>query len=103
MIGLARRAGRVVIGGDGVLSAVRSKKACLVILARDASDGTVKRITAKCESFGVPIIKCGTKQSLGSITGRGEAASIAVTDINFADGLRRISEEINGGVCNGKN
>lgn len=100
MIGLARRAGKVVLGGSGVEATVRTGKALLVILAEDAAKSTKKRLTDKCISYKVPIIVVGTKQSLGRITGRDEAAAIAVTDSNFASGLKRISEEIYGGVCN---
>lgn len=101
MLGLARRAGKAVTGGSGVEAAVRTGKAMLVILAEDASQSTSKRLKDKCKSYTVPIIVAGTKQSLGKINGRDEAAAVAITDSNFAGGLKRISEEIYGGVCNG--
>ena len=100
LIGLARRAGKVVLGSSGVESTIRCRKAQLVILAEDTAPSTSKRLTDKCRSYNVPLIVLGTKQSLGAITGKDEAAAIAVTDNNFASGLKRISEEIYGGVCN---
>lgn len=98
IIGLATRAGKTVCGSEGALSAVRSGKAKLVVLAEDASPTTVKRLTDKCKSFGAPLISAGNKHSLGKITGREQVAVIAVTDSNFAGELNRISEE-NTGVC----
>lgn len=100
LLGLARRAGKLVLGSGGVESTVRARKAMLVIMAKDSAESTIKRLTDKCRSYNVPLIILGTKQSLGNITGKDEAAAIAVTDSNFAGVLKRISEENNGGVCN---
>ena len=96
MVGLATRAGKVVAGSDGVQQAIRSGKAKLVILADDAARATVKRLTDKCTSYGVLHIVLADKQSLGKMTGGGQAAAIAVTDSNFANELRRINEENTG-------
>lgn len=99
-IGLARRAGKVVLGSEAIEGAVRARKALLVIIATDAAEGTVKRLKDKCTSYNVPIIIIGTKESLGKITGIDEAAGVAVTDSNFAKELIRMSGEIYGGVIN---
>ncbi len=98
LIGLARRAGGVVLGSEGVEAAVRSGKACLVVLAEDAAENTAKRLADKCISYNVPFAVFGTKQSLGGITGRDEAAAIAVTESNIAKGIKRACDEFNGGV-----
>lgn len=42
-IGLAMRAGKVVSGEFMTEGAVKSQKACLVIIARDVSDNTRKK------------------------------------------------------------
>ena len=42
MIGLATKAGKIASGEFAVESAVRKGKACLVIIASDASDNTKK-------------------------------------------------------------
>ena len=44
MLGLARRAGKVVSGEFSVEKAVKSGKAYLVIVAEDASDNTIKHL-----------------------------------------------------------
>ena len=44
MLGLARRAGKLIYGSDAAVNAVRSGKAKAVILAADASDRTKKLI-----------------------------------------------------------
>ncbi len=98
LIGLARRAGKVVLGSDGIEASVRSGKAYFVVLASDAAENTAKRLTDKCKSYDVPFAVVGTKQSLGKISGREEAAAVAVTDRNFATGMMRVCEENNRGV-----
>jgi len=98
MIGLAVKAGKVVSGGDNVVDAVRGGKAKLVLLSEDASKPTIKRITDKCTSYGVDVIKCGSKQLFGKIASKNETAAIAVIDSNFANELKRIGKEIMG-VC----
>jgi ribosomal protein L7Ae-like RNA K-turn-binding protein len=99
-IGLARRAGKVVLGSEAIEDAIRSKKALLVIVAADAAKGTAKRLMDKCKSYNVPCMVFGTKQSLGKITGVGEAAGVAVTHSSFANELIRMSEEFYGGGIN---
>jgi len=56
-IGLCRRAGKLFIGTETVLDAVRSGKAKIVILAGDTAEGTEKKITALCAHRGVPVRK----------------------------------------------
>ena len=53
----------------------------------------------KCKSYNAPY-GFGTKQSLGKITGVGEAAGVAVTHSSFANELIRMSEEFYGGGIN---
>ena len=55
--GLCKRAGGVVRGAD-VIAASLKKSAC-VLIASDASERTVKQITDKCRSAGVPCVTIG--------------------------------------------
>ena len=65
-IGLARRAGKVVLGSEAIEDAIRSKKPfCDCCSGR--CQGTAKRLMDKCKSYNVPY-GFGTKQSLGKIT-----------------------------------
>jgi ribosomal protein L7Ae-like RNA K-turn-binding protein len=86
-LGLATRAGKLVSGEEVVLKAVRSGEAKLVILAGDASDNTVKKITDKCNSYKVPLLIGFTRYELGSAVGKPERVLFAVTDRGFADML----------------
>ncbi len=50
MLGLCRKAGKLIAGTDLVVEAIRSKKSMvkLVLLSADASDNTVKKIRNCC-------------------------------------------------------
>lgn len=96
MIGLAKRAGRLVTGTDAVIACIQSGKAVLVLAASDASEGTQKRIRDKCGTYNVRQLVWGTAQQLGHTVGMGSCAAAAVTDRNFAEGISRIYNELTG-------
>ena len=82
MIGLATKAGKIASGEFAVESAVRKGKACLVIIASDASDNTKKSFNDMGAYYHVPVYIYGTKESLGTHTGRGYRASLAVMPVS---------------------
>ncbi len=84
-LGLAQRAGKLVTGEETVLKAIRGGEAKLVILARDASENTGKKVADKCGSYGVPLLVGFTRSELGRSVGKPERVMFAVTDQGFAD------------------
>ena len=95
MIGLAERAGKVVSGEFSTEKAVKSKKACLVVLASDASANTRKHFSDMCAYRNVPLCIYGNKEELGHAIGKQMRANLAVTDQGFADSIReRIKESM---------
>lgn len=89
LLGLARRAGKLVSGDEGVLAAVRSGKARLVIIAGDASPGAVKKYTDKCRHYGVTMVQTADRQQLGRSIGKPERVAIALLDEGFAHLVRK--------------
>ena len=87
MIGLAKRAGCVVGGDFAVTSAVKDKKAKLVIIAENASSNTKKKIENSCEQYGVDYVEFSDTYSLGRYTSSDVRATIAITDTNFAEAI----------------
>ena len=53
MLGIAMRAGALTLGEDGVLKAISSGKAALVLVDAGASDNTKKRFADSCAYYGV--------------------------------------------------
>jgi len=102
LIGLARRARKLVLGSGGVENSVRQSNSKLVILPIDVAPNTRKRLCDKCSFYNVKVITLGTKDSLGKITGGDEVAAISVIDDNFAKALKSLYKEINGGGSNGE-
>ena len=94
LLGLAARAGRVVSGEFSVETAIKKHKAYLVIIAKDASDNTRKHFEDMCRYRNIEIVSYSDRKSLGKCIGKDFRASVAVTDENFANGLKG---EIRGG------
>lgn len=83
------RAGKLVIGDEGVLKSVRSGEAKLVVLAEDASPNTKKKYTDKCRSFQVPLVQCCNRAEIGRSIGKEERVIVAVTDIGLAQMIQK--------------
>lgn len=84
LIGISQKAGKIVSGEFSCEGAITKGEAYLVILAKDASNNTHKKFNDKCRHKSVPIIKYGTKESLGNAIGKAKRASLAITDEKLA-------------------
>ena len=93
MLGLATRAGSVVFGQGAAKDSIRSKKALLVLVAKDASDNTKKKFYNSTEFYSVPYFEAGDKLTLGKATGREFLAVLSITDKSFAESLIKILTE----------
>lgn len=87
MIGLAKRAGKVSTGAFICGKMIKSGRAKLVILARDASPNTKKDISDSCAYYKIKLIELSDMSSLGHITGGGDRAVVSVNDNNFAKAI----------------
>lgn len=93
MIGIAEKAGKVVSGEFSTEKAVKSGKACLVILASDASGNTRKHFSDMCAYRDIPIFIYGNRQELGHAIGKEMRVNLAITDRGLADSIRKRIEE----------
>jgi len=94
MIGLATRAGKVRTGTFLALRELRSGRGCLVILAKDASDGSSKKILNACTSHHVPVITAGTMEEIGHAAGDQERTCVCITDERFAQTLMNLFDAL---------
>ena len=86
MLGLAMKAGKVVIGTEQVITFLKKGKLELVLLSGNASDGTKKKITLKCEFYNTRTeqIEISTDE-MGRILGKTYTpAVVGITDENFS-------------------
>ena len=97
MLGLAMRAGRVIIGTEQACIALKKKgKVKLVLLASDASANTKKKMTVKCEFYSVSHIELTIGSAeLGSLLGKSYGPmTLALTDEGFAREIAKACAEI---------
>lgn len=89
LLGIAAKAGKVASGEFQTERAVKSHKAYLAVVAKDASENTRKMFQNMCEYYKVPIVFYGDKESIGHAIGREFRASLAVTDEGLAKAVQK--------------
>jgi len=87
LLGLAMKAGKVSSGEYAAEMAIREGKACIAIVAVDASDNTAKRFRDKCSFYKVPLYFHFTKAELGRALGKEERAAAVITEEGLAKAL----------------
>lgn len=98
MLGLAKRAGKVVSGTDAVIDRVRDGSAVLVLVSGDASESTQKRVTDKCKFYGTEYI---VYEGVGKAIGKDGCVAVAIVDKNFADAVLNIYNNLTEVAENG--
>ncbi len=86
-LGLANRAGKIISGEELVVKSIQNKRARLVILSKDASARTTKKILDKCEFYQVPVRIAADRYTLGESIGKAARVVIAVIDEGFSNKL----------------
>ncbi len=93
LLGIARKAGRTVIGTDLVMKALTggNPKIYIVLASDGASDNTKKRIYDRCtyyqvERYTIPQTPSELSHLLGKTS---SVCCIGITDSGFAEGLKR--------------
>lgn len=94
MIGLAKRAGKIVTGEFLCDKAIKSGQSKLIIIASDISDNGKKAVCGACNYYGVEYVEYGTAEQLGHITGGGKRVVVSVNDDNFKNAILSKIERI---------
>ena len=94
--GLAKRAGKCVLGTEMCVENIRNEKAKLVVAASDLSDNTVKRLTDSCSFHNVELIFVSAdKMLLGQKLGKKNGtSSAAILDEGFVNICHKIYNEV---------
>jgi len=93
LLGLATRSRNVVSGEFMTEKSVKDGTAKLVIVAQDASDNTKKEFGDMCKHYKVEYAFFGTKNELGRSMGKEMRASLSVTDLGFAESIKKLMQE----------
>ncbi|AUJ29908.1 L7Ae/L30e/S12e/Gadd45 family ribosomal protein [Liquorilactobacillus hordei] len=83
MLGLARRAGKLTTGEEGVLKKIRTQNTQIVFVASDGSERTKKKFVDKCKSYQVDINCDFTHQELSLAIGANRTV-LAIDDLGFS-------------------
>ena len=94
--GLAKRAGKCVLGTEMSVENIRAKKAKLVLAACDLSKNTVKRLSDSCSFHSVELLFLGIdKMELGRRLGKNNGTSCAaILDDGFVNICRKVYSEV---------
>jgi len=91
LIGLAMRAGALIVGASGVRAAVKRGQVSLVVVANDHSRRTEEKVVRLARGKGVRV-QVGPKASeLGGLLGRAPVQAVGVTDPQLARGIGTVS------------
>lgn len=83
LIGLSKRARELVSGSFAVEEAIKSGKAQLVIVSKEASSNTINKFFAMCRCRDIDIVVFGSKENLGKCIGKPDRTLLAITDGAF--------------------
>ncbi len=92
LVGIAKKAGKLIAGTDMAQSAARAKKksVCLLLCSAEASPSTLKKISNTAEYYQIPLctVEVG-KEELALRVGKrdGELSVVAITDSGIASAI----------------
>ena len=84
MLGLAQRAGHLVLGTHAVKEAARRGELAGVVMAGDATENARKRVLPLLEAVQVPVGWCARSGSLGRSVGRSRIVVVGLRDRGLA-------------------
>lgn len=89
LLGLAKRAGKVVTGEELVLKRVQSQQAKIVFLASDSGKNTLKKFTDKCHTYEIPLSTEFSRDELSVAIGQVRSV-VCVVDNGFSKKLKQL-------------
>ncbi|MBR5430676.1 MAG: ribosomal L7Ae/L30e/S12e/Gadd45 family protein [Firmicutes bacterium] len=88
-LGLAQRAGKIAAGDTAAKTALLKGRACLLVLAEDASAAVREELLALAGSD-VPVLFWPDKNDLGLIVGKSRRGALALLDEGFAGAIAKV-------------
>ena len=98
LIGLCKKAGKIVAGAQLCEKEIRAGKSELIIIANDISKTGLKAITDVCNHYSVGYIMCSDMNNLGRAVGAaGDRSVISVNDKGFSDAILKKYNDLQSG------
>jgi len=97
ILGMAKKAGLLAVGGEAAAAAARQGKAELIVTASDASESSVRRAKHYAEENDIAHLAVPYSMfELGKTAGRGSPGTIAFLDKGLADSfIKKVSDTNN--------
>ena len=95
LLGLAKKAGRLSVGNDAVLESLHAGRACVVIVAEDAAENTVRRFQNRRGNIPIETLPY-SKATLGAAIGYKSCAIAAICDVGFAKAFYKARSLLSG-------
>ena len=89
LLGLGVRAGNVILGVDGIRSALQHDEVICVVLASDLSERAMEKVGRLAIGKGLPVLAGPDAATLGDRLGRPPVQAVGVKDRALADGVVR--------------
>ena len=89
LLGFANKAGKLKFGLSACYQSCTRRKARLVLLTKDLSMNTRRKIEVVMEQNGIKSITYGTKEQFGLLFNRSDTGLISVEDGDFASGIEK--------------
>lgn len=83
LIGLARRAGKLISGEELVIKSIQRSEARLVFIANDASDNLIKKITDKSNYYEIVSSQLFSEDEISQAIGQNRKV-VAIIDGGFS-------------------
>jgi len=99
LLGLCRRAGKVISGETAVQNAFLKNEVRLLILATDASKRSKENFIQLAKEKNVPAFCYSSKNDLGFLLGKAPRTAVAVIDEQLARGIAGAMERGEVNLC----
>ena len=96
-LGLAQRAGQIAAGDEAAKNALLKGKACLLVIAADASPQVRGQLLALAGDD-LPLLDWPDKDSLGRIVGKSRRGALALLDPGFTAAILKTLAQPPGGA-----
>lgn len=90
LLGITAKAGKVISGTDIVLEGISKKQVYLVIVAKDASEKTIKNIQFTCKKENIEIVVFGDIFNNSKAIGKQNRAILGIKDKNLAEAIKKL-------------
>ena len=92
MLGIARRAGALTLGTDGVLASIAARSAAVILVDAAASENTKKKFRDACAFYGAELFETAPDR-LGLAIGKPGRMCAAVARGTLGDKLRALARQ----------